>query len=159
MTSILMKPPPLFQTVYFLSIRIRHIFSSLCDTSNSLTQISVHTRLRVIAKSSTIKWTSRSGQVILPNSDKTECLKPTFICRRRYSGLPPKSPGFLPILALAVFLRPEIPYALALFLTLSIGGALGDGALRCFFNPADVIPSCSAGWGPGILFGSASTLV
>ena len=40
---------------------------------------------------------------------------------------------------------------LALSLVLSIGGVLGDGALRRSFNPADILPSCSSGWGREVL--------
>ena len=69
------------------------------------------------------------------------------------SGLPPKRPGSLAILSLAALLRPVSPRTLALYLPLSIGCVMGDGALRRSFNPAGVLPSCPAG-----VVGSSSVL-
>ena len=113
----------------------------------------LRTRPKVIAQSTTIKRTSRSGKPFSQTQIKTECLKRTFTCKPRCSKLPLESPESLAILAFATLLRPVSPHALALFLALSIGGVLGDGALRCSFNPANVLPSCPAGF-----VGSSSVL-
>ena len=80
-----------------------------------------------------------------------ECLKLSFACTFRCSGLPPECPGSLATSALAALLRPVSVYALAFSSPLSISGVLGDGALRRSFNPADVLPSCPAelgSWNP-----------
>ena len=90
-------------------------------------------RHRVAANSVIIKRASRSGKVIFPNLDKTECLKLTFTCRPRCSGLSPEIQGSLGILALAALLRLVSPHALALSLALSTDGVLGG-----------VLPSCPA---------------
>ena len=45
----------------------------------------------------------------------------------------------------------DVSYALALSLALSIGGVLGDDALRRSFNPAGVLPSCLSDWGRDVL--------
>ena len=55
-------------------IHTRRICSSLCDAASSLTRMRLRTRPRVIAKSATIKQTSRSGKVIFTNSDKNGVL-------------------------------------------------------------------------------------
>ena len=81
-----------------------------------------------------------------------ECSKLMFL-RVPCSGLPPKLPSSLVILALLALLRQVSPHALAL----SIGGVLGGGALRRSFNPVDAVPGCPSDWGYGILFGFIST--
>ena len=115
--------------------------------------MSSRTRQRVAINSVIIKWTSRSGKILFPNSDKNGVFELTFTCRSRCSELPLKSPGSLAILALAALLLPVSPHALALFLALSIVGILGDDALRCSFNLTDVLPSF-----PTEVVGSSSVL-
>ena len=140
--SILSKPPSLFQAACFSNIRTRRICSSLYDEASSLIRMSLRTRAWVAANSDIIKRISCFGKVIFRTQIKTKCLKLTFSCRSRCLGLPPKSPGFLAILALMALLRLLSPHALVLFLALSIGNVLSDGTLRYSFNPADVLPSC-----------------
>ena len=86
-----------------------------------------------------------------PNSYKNGVFELTLTCRPRCSGLPPKGLESLTTLAPAALLRPVSPHVLALSLAFSIGGVLDDGTLWRPFNPADVLPSCSAGWGRGVL--------
>ena len=133
-----------FQVACFLGIRIRRICSTLCEEASSLTQMSSRTRRGLPLILLSLSGHLALGKLFFQTQIKTKCLKLTFACRSRCSGLHQKNPGSLAMLAFAAFLRPVSPHALALSLALSIGGVLGDGAVRRPFNPIDILPSCPA---------------
>ena len=142
MSSILSEPFFLIQVARCSSILTLYNCSSLCDAASSLTRISLHTHAGTIAKSATIRRTSHSGIVFLIfvspcTQDGTRVYKKS----RSPVGLPAQ--GSLAMLARAALLRPVSRHALALSLTLSIGGVLGGGAfLQRSSNLAGVFPSC-----------------
>ena len=115
MISISSKRSSLFQAFCSSSIRKRCIRSSLCDEASFLTRMRACTRSRgPLVLLSFCGHCALVKAFVFQIQIKRECLRLSFTCEPRCSGLPPNVPGSLVIPALGALLRSVSSHALAL---------------------------------------------